>query len=161
MDEPLHNRYYLYFKESQGGGASSEKYVPDLGFVYSYNTNLRRGRGQLFLRRRGLGFSSFFSSLFQRAAPFLRNIGTKAVDVVSNIAKDTLQGENLKDSAVKNITKAVTEFVTPNQTTNNHSEGKQNIGITENKKRKTLIASSIAQKKKKPNFKYTALKKLS
>jgi hypothetical protein len=161
MDEPLHNRYYLYFKESRGG--ISERYEPDLGYVYSYNTNPQRGRGHLATRRRGLGLYSFFAPYLQRATPFLRNLGSKAVDLVSNIAKDTLKGESLRDSAVKNISKAVTDFTnSPSKSNETSEKGKQNIDWpSENRKRKTLIASSIARKKLRPNPKYTALKKLS
>jgi hypothetical protein len=162
--DPSHNRYYLYFKESSGEGLDTnagERYIPSLGQIYSYNPGLQRGRGQLFLRRRGLGFASFFSSLIQRATPLLRNIGSRAVDVVSNIAKDTLQGQNLKEAAIKNISKAVSEYTTPSQeqkvqTTNiTASESKPKT-----KKRKTLIASSIARKKTATPFNYSALNKL-
>lgn len=161
--EPSHNRYYLYFKHSSGEGLDyGEKYVPSLGQIYSYNPGLQRGRGQLFLRRRGLGFASFFSSLIQRATPLLRNIGSRAVDVVSNIAKDTLQGTNLKEAAIKNISKAVSDYTNSSSAeeapTSLPPQPQQSISKA--KKRKTLIASSVARKKAYPNIQYTALNKL-
>jgi hypothetical protein len=104
------NRYYKHFLLTLGNGIDS-RIEPNIGSVYRYRGGLHRGRPHLAFgsihRRRGLGFGSFFQALFQRAAPLLRNLGAKTVDLVSNIAKDSLQGENIKDSAIKHIQQAV------------------------------------------------------
>ena len=152
-----HNRYYVHFRNSLGYGLQAE---PDFGQFYSYKSGLQRGRGQLFLRRRGLGFASFFTSLFQKASPLLKSFGSKAVDVVSNIAKDALQGENIKDSAAKNITQAISSAFT------NNSTKEVNKPILQNPpKRKRIgpvISSSVPKKKFKSEYsKFTTLKKLS
>ena len=151
-----YNRYYLYHKHVVGEGIANEQYIPDLGPVYTYRAGLRRGRGQYFIRRRGLGLASFFSSLLQRATPLLRNIGSHAVDVVSNIAKDALQGENIKESAIKNIKKAVTPTI--NKILNPQTETEK----TPTKRKQPIVSSAIKRKKVtfRPSASFTALKKI-
>jgi hypothetical protein len=106
------NKYYKHFLLTLGSGIDSQV-EPNIGSVYRYRGGLHKGRPHLVLgsihRRRGLGFGSLLQSLFQRAAPLLRTLGTKTVDIVSNIAKDSLQGANIKDSAIKHIQQAVPE----------------------------------------------------
>jgi len=103
-----YNRYYQHFLNQTGRGGFT---IPEIGEIYHYKTALRRGEGRLFnsriQHRRGLGFGTYLSALYQRAKPLLKVLGTKAVNIVSNIAKDTLSGKNLKDAAVQNIIKAL------------------------------------------------------
>jgi hypothetical protein len=114
-----YNRYYQHFLNQSGRG---EFTIPELGEIYHYKTALRRGNGHLFNSRiryrRGLGFGTILSSLYQRAKPLLRVLGTKAVNVISNIAKDTLSGKNFKDATIKNISQAlppgIAAFIPPN-----------------------------------------------
>lgn len=103
------SRYYKHFLLSLGRGLDSTTEESNLGSIYRYKGGLYRRKSQLVStrRRRGLGFGSFFASLFQRAAPLLRTLGSKTVDLVSNIAKDSLAGEPIQASAIKHIQKAV------------------------------------------------------
>lgn len=156
-----YNPYYHYLKFMVGDGFNDNTYIPGVGAVYSYRTSLKRGAGHRFFRRhRGLGFASFFTSLFSRAAPLLRKIGTHAVDVFSNIAKDTIQGENIKSATTRNLKEAIpalSKIVNP--TIPSPSES---VSITEiPKKRKSVVISSpIIKRKKTIRPTYTALKKL-
>jgi hypothetical protein len=103
-----HNRYYQHFLQQAGRG---EFTVPDIGEIYHYKSPLRKGSGYLInsriQQRRGLGVGTYLSSLYQRAKPLLRVLGAKAVNLVSNIAKDTLSGEDFKVAAEKNLRKSL------------------------------------------------------
>jgi len=164
-----YNRYYHYFRrEISGRGFDDDEddYVPNIGHVYNYRVGLERhGRGQFYARHRGFGLGSFFSSLFQRATPFLRNLGSHAVDIVSNIAKDAVQGESIKEAAIKHITKAVTPVVN-NLLSNQQQEQQQQqqqqqqtSNNNPNRKRKKTVTSSIKQKSKRYSS-YSALNKI-
>jgi hypothetical protein len=161
--EPSHNRYYQYFIHASGEGLDSdEKFVPNLGQIYSYNPSLLRGRGQLAGAHRGRGF---FGDLWRSATPYLKNLGSRAVDLVSNIAKDTLHGTSIKEAAIKNIAKTVSDITSSNTSPNVEVEEATpppQSSRLKPKKRKSLIASSIARKKSfRPNIPYSALSKLS
>lgn len=146
------NTYYLHFKNSLGFGLEAPGFPPNFEDVYRYRLGLQRGRGQLLMRRRGLGFASFFSGLFQRAIPVLQSFGSKAIDVVSNIAKDGIHGENLVESAVKNISKAVSNSVTNSTPTVSGPRKRKNVSFG---------TSAIARKKSRLNSSnYSALSKL-
>ena len=98
------NPYYGYFKEVVGRG--SGQYYPGIGQVYRARRGIQRGYGHFFAgtpyrTRRGLGIGSALMSLFRMASPILRVLGSKAVDVAANIAKDSIQGDNFKSSAIK------------------------------------------------------------
>lgn len=105
MDEiGENNPYYGYFKEVTGRGSS--EYYPGIGQVYKARRGVQRGYGYFvggnpYRTRRGLGIGSALMSLFKMASPFLRVLGSKAVDVAANIAKDSIQGDNFKSSAIK------------------------------------------------------------
>lgn len=112
MSFDKNNKYYLFFMNQAGKRLDGDGIaVPDLGEIYHFRNGLRRGNGHLVFgrirRRRGLGIGSFLLNLFNRAKPVLRAIGTKAVDVASSIAKDALSGEDIKTSAISNITAAL------------------------------------------------------
>lgn len=102
------NPYFHYFKTVVGRG--NGEYYTGIGNIYKSRRGIQRGYG-IFLpgvphgARRGLGLGSVFKSLFRVATPILRNIGTAlgstAVDVLSNTAKDALQGSILTQSFLK------------------------------------------------------------
>ena len=158
--EPSHNRYYQYFIHASGEGLDSdERFVPNLGQIYSYNPSLLRGRGQLAGAHQGRGF---FGILWRSATPYLKNLGSRAVDLVSNIAKDTLQGTNIKEAALNNLAKTVSDITSSNTSPKIQEETASQSSRPKPKKRKNLIASSIARKKAyAPNIQYSALSKLS
>jgi hypothetical protein len=114
-----YNRYYHHFLNQRGRGQLT---IPEIGEIYHYKTALRRGEGHLFNARirdrNGLGFSPVLSSILQRGKPLFQVLGTKAVNVISNIAKDTISGKKFKDAVIKNIHKAlppgVAQFIPPN-----------------------------------------------
>lgn len=100
------NPYYGYFKETVGRG--NGKYYTGIGHVYTARRGIQRGTGFFvpgasMYSQRGMGFGSVFSSLFRMASPILKVLGLKAVDVVSNIAKDTIDGQNVKESVIKHV----------------------------------------------------------
>jgi hypothetical protein len=160
--EAKFNRYYTYFHREITGHGLDDDYEPNIGSVYNYRIGLeRRGRGQYYARHRGFGLGSFFSSLFHRATPFLRNLGTHAVSIVSNIAKDAVQGENIKESAIKHITKAVAPVVDNLLATKPQPPLSPQQPVSNNRKRKkTITASSIKQKTRRNNPSYSALNKI-
>jgi len=141
------NLYYHHFLLSIGKGVDPE-IDPNIGSIYRYKGGLYKGRPYYVIgniqRRRGLGIGSFFQSLFQRAAPLLRSLGSKTVDVVSNIAKDAIQGENIKTSAIKNIKEAIPAAFSGIINRDNTEYTPQ----LESRKRK-VISSSIKKNKKR------------
>lgn len=109
MDYSGHNKYYTFFRNQAGHQLLQGKGVaiPDLGEIYRFKGGLRTGRGQFMLGRArirsGSGIASYLLSMLQRATPFLRTLGSKAIDVASNIAKDAIRGDSLKTAAISNI----------------------------------------------------------
>jgi len=108
------NPYYRHFLAQSGAGGVD---IPDLGEIYRYKSALRKGYGHLFhtriRQRKGLGFGTFLSSLYQRAKPLLKVLGAQAVNVISGIAKDTISGQNIKDATIRNIAKALPPGLIP------------------------------------------------
>lgn len=98
------NKYYEHFKAVVGRGDGG--YYANMGHVYKVRPGIQRGFGhytvgaRLSSRQRGTGFGSTIMSMFRMAVPILKALGSKAVNVVSNIAQDAIQGSNIKDSAV-------------------------------------------------------------
>jgi hypothetical protein len=102
----MENRYYEYFKEAVGKGDG--QYYANIGEIYRMRPGIQRGYGQFVVGsrlqgryKRGMGIGSAIMSLFKRAVPLLKVLGSRAVDLASNIAKDTIQGNNVKESAIK------------------------------------------------------------
>lgn len=149
------NKYYRFFlsqvnKRQAGGGVA----IPELGEIYHFRNGLRRGNGHLVLghvrRRRGLGIGSFLLSLFQRAKPILKTIGTKAIDVASDIAKDALSGKDIRSSAISNISEALPSSIR-NLTQNTPTGSENNI----NKPKSVSFAVSAAKRRKlRPSKQY-------
>jgi hypothetical protein len=118
------NKFFQFFEWQQqqelqqGSGMKQENiFIPELGEIYRYRRGLQTGAGHFNFgfqarQKQGFGFRDYFTNIFQRATPFLRTLGTKVVDIVSDIARDSLKGENVKEAAIKNITKALPEAIT-------------------------------------------------
>lgn len=112
----MDNKYYGHFKAVTGGGVY-DGYYTNMGQVYKTRPGVQRGYGhhmvnpRLSSRQRGLGFGSTLMSMFRMAAPILRALGSKAVDVVSNVAKDAIQGSNIKESVVKRGKDGVNDII--------------------------------------------------
>jgi hypothetical protein len=102
------NRYYQHFLQQMDGG---NIIVPNLGEIYRYKGALRGGGGHLLYARirvqRGNGVGSYLTAVYHRAKPLLKVLGVKAVKVLSNIAKDTINGVDLKTAVVKNVVKVI------------------------------------------------------
>jgi hypothetical protein len=163
-----YNQFYHFHKHMVGSGINEGgKYVPHIGNVYTYRSNLKKGAGHRFFRRqRGLGLASFFTSLISRAAPVLRNIGSHAVDVVSNIAKDAIKGENIKTAAIRNIKEAIpaalSSITKPTLTNANELSPPPTPPPSRELKRKSVISSPIIKRKipRRPKTTYPALRRL-
>lgn len=74
--------------------------------------------GQAFQKGFGLGgtFRKFFKwvmpLLSKHALPLVRNVGKELVKGVSNVALDTIEGKDLKESANSNIEKTINNIKT-------------------------------------------------
>lgn len=113
------NPFYDQFKLEcvKGGGLRDED---DLGEFY---------RGSLYQRGYGLGFEEPFfgndmygyglgqtlSNLFQMAWPLLKRgmkyLGTSAVGTAADIARDVIEGKNVKQSAREHVTKTAQDIL--------------------------------------------------
>jgi hypothetical protein len=113
------NPFYDQFKLEcvKGGGLRDED---DLGEFY---------RGSMYQRGYGLGFGEPFigndmcgyglgqtlSNLFQMAWPLLKRgmkfLGTSAVGTVADIARDVIEGKNVKESAKERVTKTAQDIL--------------------------------------------------
>lgn len=167
-----YNIFFQHHMRAVGGGGFDNPFTPN---VYTIRQSLKRGQGQYFLRRRGLGLGSFFTSLWQKATPLLKNIGAHAVDVVSHIAKDALHGENIKESAVRNLKEAVAPIVsnlikTPDTSTANEINNplppitSESVTVSQPSRKRSKITPSYSVKKRKKILRakpqYTGLQKL-
>jgi hypothetical protein len=109
------NRYFGHFKAVLGKGEGT--YYANMGHVYKKRPGIQRGYGHYMMghkltsRQRGLGFGSTLMSMFRMAAPILKVLGAKAVDVVSNVAKDAIQGQNVKDSVIKHAKNQANDII--------------------------------------------------
>jgi hypothetical protein len=115
MDSDSENKYYGHFKAVIGRGEGN--YYANIGHVYKKRPGIQRGYGRTLIghklssRQRGLGFGSTLMSMFRMAAPILKVLGSKAVDVVSNVAKDAIRGENVKDSVIKHAKNQASDII--------------------------------------------------
>lgn len=149
-----YNRYYRHFLTQIGGG---EVEVPELGEIYRYNSPLRKGGGHLFhariRQRKGLGFGSLIASLYQRAKPLLKVLGTQAVNVISGIAKDTISGQNIKDATVRNIAKALPPGLVPvttsDSTTNQNATPPLDSTLPSRKRSKQRTELKVKQQRRR------------
>lgn len=123
-------------------------YAEQAGGAYDFNVF----RGATYQRGYGLGgsFRSFFRWLVpifkEHALPLLKSgaqeVGKKAISSISNIAKDAVNGRNIKEAAGEHLNTAVDNL---KEKVNKKLRGK---GIKRRKKRKNTI---IFQKKAKLN----------
>ena len=103
----MENKYYEYFRDALGRGEG--RYHTNFGEIYRMRPGLQRGYGKFVIgrgmhrHRYGMGFGSVIMSLFKRAVPLLKVLGSKAVEVASNVAKDAIHGNNVKDSAIRHL----------------------------------------------------------
>jgi hypothetical protein len=113
--DDMDNKYYGHFKAVMGKGDGS--YYANMGHVYKTRPGVQRGYGsyivnpRLSSRQRGLGFGSTMMSLFKMAAPILRSLGSKAVNVAANVAQDAIQGSNIKDSVIRHAKNEVSGII--------------------------------------------------
>ena len=121
---------------------------------------LQRGRGMGVQRGKGIG--SFFASLFKRAVPALKAMGSKilgssitqnvgktlahsALQGGLNIASDTLGGKNFKDSFSSNVNQAKQEMA---KTLRKEADARK--PPLKRKEVSTIRSSKHVRKKKKP-----------
>lgn len=120
------NPYYQYFKYSLQQQQQQQQdsndddndvsamlggkyFDPTFGDVYSAPSRYFETRGYgltgPFHAYRGDGFGTFLNRLFQWSQPLLRRLGQRALDsagnIVSNVASDAMQGENILESVKK------------------------------------------------------------
>lgn len=102
------NPYVDYFRDSLGRGPG--RYYTHIGEVFSATPKYQRGYGYLgggnrYSFRHGRGIGSTLMSMFRMAMPLLKRgaqkFGTEAVDFASKVASDAIQGQNIKESAIK------------------------------------------------------------
>jgi hypothetical protein len=102
------NPYTDFFMDSIGRG--SGKYYSHIGEIFQASPHYQKGFGYLGYRqkhsfRHGRGIGSTLMSMFRMAIPLLKRgvqkLGTEAVDVAAKVASDAIQGENIKESAIK------------------------------------------------------------
>ena len=103
-------------------------------------------RGTYYQRGYGLGntFRRFFSWIVpivkKHAMPAISEVGKRAIDTVSDIAKDVVSGKKLKDSAEERINRSVDELKTY---VDNKLEGK---GIKKRKKKNNKFSDFFNKK---------------
>lgn len=91
------NPYHLYFKNSLGYGGSVD--FDGIGPLYRARRGVR-GYGQFSHRGTGVlgNIFSFFKSM---AKPLLNAVAPSTIETVTNVAKDAIDGLNVKDSFKK------------------------------------------------------------
>jgi hypothetical protein len=97
--------------------------------------------------QRGFGFGDIFKKFFtwivpivkKNALPLMKDVGRELVKTTSNIAYDTIDGQNFKNSTIKRINETM-DYIQ-----NQYGKGKTNIL----KKKYKLKGNKIKQKKKK------------
>jgi len=105
------NLYYEYFKSSLKGPNDQEGgkyYDSTIGHVYSA-PKIWGPRTPIFpsspYSMRGNGFGNILTRLFQWSQPLIKRIGKKVFDsasnIVSNVASDAVQGDNIIQSVKK------------------------------------------------------------
>jgi hypothetical protein len=140
------NPYYKYYKRTMGKGSIGSVYRNEPDFQQGYGVTMRRSKG----RRRGQlggGIGSWFSNLFRLAQPYLKTGLKTVLNVGSNIARDVIDGENVK-SAFKKRVKEKVSTVLPPQLSNivNKTIGS---GNRVSSKRKSVEHCAKTKKKKK------------
>ena len=121
--------YCNYYSQQVGNGLSVFK-----------GTTIQRGRG----------IGSFFSRMMRGAMPLLKSgakaVGKQIVESGANIAKDLIEGKNLKASAIKNLSAGGSKLMSG--LTNVFDERKSS-----NRKRKINKAKKSAKKSNNPHKK--------
>jgi hypothetical protein len=100
------NPFYSHFKvlASTGQGINLEDGIGDVyrGVLFQRGYGLGYNAADVYAMQ-GLGFQDVLSSLFRVVSPYLqsglRYLGNEAVSTVANIAKDAINGENVKEAA--------------------------------------------------------------
>lgn len=119
----MENPYYEYFKDVKGLG--NNKYYTGIGHIYKSRGGIQRGYG-FFIpgcptgKKRGLGLGTILKSIFSTVTPLIKKVaphilkavGTTATDTIANIAKDSIQGSNFKESTIKHGKTALNQLKT-------------------------------------------------
>lgn len=112
------NPYVDFFRDSLGRGPG--RYYTHIGEVFSTTPKYQKGFGYLGGRNRypfrhGRGIGSTLMSMFRMAMPLLKRgvqrLGTEAVDVAAKIAGDAIQGQNIKESAIKHASEKASQLM--------------------------------------------------
>jgi hypothetical protein len=112
------NPYVDFFRDSLGRGPG--RYYTHIGEVFSATPKYQRGYGYLgskdrYSFRHGRGIGSTLMSMFRMAMPLLKRgaqkLGTEAVDFASKVASDAIQGQNIKESAIKHATEKASNIM--------------------------------------------------
>jgi hypothetical protein len=125
----------------------------------SYYTNQAKNeltvfRGATF--QRGSGFGDVFKKFFRwivpivkkNSEPVLRTIGKEALHAVSNIANDTLQGKNFKESVKNRLSNSLDNI------SKHYGEGKRKKSFVKKRKKRERVLDIFDHKKfKNENFK--------
>jgi hypothetical protein len=110
------NPYFNFYKRTTGKGSIGGIYRNEPDFQQGYGVTVRRSK----MRKRsqlGGGIGSWFSNLFRMAQPYLKSGLKTVLNVGSNIARDVIDGENVK-SAFKKRVKAMVSAALPPQLSN-------------------------------------------
>jgi len=93
------NPYHLYFKNSVGYGGSVD--FEGIGPLYRARRGVR-GYGEFSRNIRGAGvLGNIFSFFKKMASPLIKAVAPSAIETVTNVAKDAIDGANIKDSLKK------------------------------------------------------------
>lgn len=157
-----HNPYYEFFRDSVGKGDNQYKtYRSGIGEFVRISPDFRRGygilsRGDEYDSRYqlGSGFGSFFGRLFQFSKPLLRRGLQEALALGSNVAKDVLDGANVKASLKSNVKKRVSETLSPSVA----AIVNKTIGSGKRKRSSRHLVERSTHKPKKVKLNYPALK---
>lgn len=157
-----HNPYYEFFRDSIGKGDNQYKtYRSGIGDFVRIAPDFRRGYGILSRDddydgryQLGSGFGSFFGRLFRFSKPLLRRGLQEALAIGTNVAKDVLDGANVKASLKSNVKKRVTETLPPHVATLVN----KSIGSGKRKRSSRHLVERSRHKQKKVKLNYPALK---
>jgi hypothetical protein len=106
------NPYFNFYKSTTGKGSIGGIYRNEPDFQRGYGVTVRR----LKLRKRsqlGSGIGSWFSNLFRMAQPYLKSGLKTVLNVGSNIARDVIDGENVKSAFKKRVKEKVSATLPP------------------------------------------------
>lgn len=101
--------YYTHFRNKKGRGRTSDD---DIGSIYKASLS-QRGYGlRDFDEIEGYGF---WQDLWAIGKPLLKEglrfFGTKAVDTAANVARDAIEGKNVKESAISRLAEAKDDVI--------------------------------------------------